>query len=283
MSYILDALRKSEQERQRGKVPDFSSSPENIASAPAKRNLWPIIAVAALVVNLALAGYFFMGNSNSHNNSNSPAQIAQPQTQQSPAQQSPAQQPVPSEPQSALQAAPHTTPQTTAEVRSAATPKTTASLPSQAWPAPVKPIPAQVQAPKPAVTKVVEPEPIIIKPRNQTASQDVASSAPEKSEPQQAVATRPEPDSNYMPNVGYLPQLEELSANQRQNIPDMTFSSHMYSSLPKYRSIIINGKRLKEGQFFNSELQVREITESGVIMSQENTLFQVDVLGRWAQ
>lgn len=278
MSYILDALRKSEQERQRGKVPDFSSSPENIATAPAKRNLWPIIAVAALVVNLALAGYFFMGNSESHNNSNSPAQIAPPQTQQSPAQQ-----PVPSESQSAPQAAPQTTPQKTAEVRSTAAPKTTASLPSQSRPAPVKPIPAPVQAPKPAVTKVAEPEPIIIKPRNQTASQDVASSAPAKSEPQHAVATQPETDSNYMPNVGYLPQLEELSANQRQNIPDMTFSSHMYSSLPKYRSIIINGKRLKEGQFFNSELQVREITESGVIMSQENTLFQVDVLGRWAQ
>lgn len=278
MSYILDALRKSEQERQRGKVPDFSSSPENIASAPAKRNLWPIIAVAALVVNLALAGYFFMGNSNSHNNSSSPAQIAQPQIQQSPTQQ-----PVQSEPQSAPQAAPQTTPQTSAEVRSTATPKTTASLQSQPRPAPVKSAPTQAQAPKPAVTKAAEPEPIIIKPRNQTASQDVASSAPAKSEPQHAAATQPEPDSNYMPNVGYLPQLEELSANQRQNIPDMTFSSHMYSSLPKYRSIIINGKRLKEGQFFNSELQVREITESGVIMSQENTLFQVDVLGRWAQ
>ena len=272
MSYILDALRKSEQERQRGKVPDFSSSPENIAAAPAKRNLWPIIAVAALVVNLALAGYFFMGNSNS------PAQIAQPQTQQSPAQQF-----VQSESQSAPQAAPQTTPQKTAEVRSTAAPKITASHQSQARPAPVKPIPAPDQAPKPAVTKMVEPEPIIIKPRNQTAFQDVASSAPAKSEPQHAAATQPEPDSNYMPNVGYLPQLEELSANQRQNIPDMTFSSHMYSSLPKYRSIIINGKRLKEGQFFNSELQVREITESGVIMSQENTLFQVDVLGRWAQ
>jgi len=268
MSYILDALRKSEQERQRGKVPDFSSSPENIATAPTKRNLWPIIAVAALVVNLALAGYFFLGNSNS------PAQIAQPQTLQSPTQQ-----PVQSEPQSAPQAAP----QKTAEVRSAAKPKTTASLQSQSRPAPVKSAPTQAQVPKPAVTKLAEPEPIIIKPRNQTASQDVASSAPAKSEPQHAAATQPEPDSNYMPNVGYLPQLEELSANQRQNIPDMTFSSHMYSSLPKYRSIIINGKRLKEGQFFNSELQVREITESGVIMSQENTLFQVDVLGRWAQ
>lgn len=101
----------------------------------------------------------------------------------------------------------------------------------------------------------------------------------EPSSPEQPV----QQDEPPLPSVGYLPQLEELPSYERDGIPNMTFSSHMYSSMPKFRSIIINGKRLKEGQFLNEELQVREITESGVIMSRGNTLFEVDVLGRWAQ
>ena len=85
------------------------------------------------------------------------------------------------------------------------------------------------------------------------------------------------------PGVAYIPQLEELPAYARSGIPDMTFSSHMYSSMPRFRSIIINGKRLKEGEYFTENLRVREITEKGVVMSNGTVLFSVDVLGRWAQ
>ena len=53
--------------------------------------------------------------------------------------------------------------------------------------------------------------------------------------------------------------------------------------MPRFRSIIINGKRLKEGEYFTEDLQVREITDKGVIMSKGSVLFAVDVLGRWAQ
>ena len=95
----------------------------------------------------------------------------------------------------------------------------------------------------------------------------------------ESARANPEP----VPNVAYMPQLEELSQSDRAGIPDLNFSSHMYSSHPRFRSIIINGKRLKEGQFYDADLQVREITEAGVIMSKGPVLFQVDVLGRWAQ
>ncbi|MEN8671011.1 MAG: general secretion pathway protein GspB, partial [Ketobacter sp.] len=109
----------------------------------------------------------------------------------------------------------------------------------------------------------------------------------QRSDPQPAqmnsLETGQSDQDDRVPSVGYLPQLEELPAYERDGIPDMTFSSHMYSSIPRFRSIIINGKRLKEGQYLNQELQVREITESGVVLSRGGTLFEVDVLGRWAQ
>lgn len=85
------------------------------------------------------------------------------------------------------------------------------------------------------------------------------------------------------PTISYLPQLDELPAHIRQQIPDMAFSSHMFSSMAKFRSVVINGNRVKEGQMVGDNIQVREITETGVILSVGETQFQVDVLGKWSQ
>lgn len=85
------------------------------------------------------------------------------------------------------------------------------------------------------------------------------------------------------PAISYLPQLDELPAHIRQQVPDMAFSSHMFSSMAKFRSVVINGNRVKEGQMVGDNIQVREITETGVILSLGETQFQVDVLGKWSQ
>ena len=167
---------------------------------------------------------------------------------------------------------------------------------------PVQPLPTATNPPAAAVSSIeppraVEPSPVTPVAHIQTPPQtrSVPTSAPtpvyapEPAAKPQSFDQGSNSSTDYqqeeppLPKVGYLPQLEELPAYERDSIPDMTFSSHMYSSMPRFRSIIINGKRLKEGQYLNEDLQVREITESGVIMSAGNTLFEVDVLGRWAQ
>jgi len=61
MSYILDALKKSEQERGRGSAPGVQtmhSSSLNYHSS--KTQLWPYILLAAVLVNLAALLYFIM-------------------------------------------------------------------------------------------------------------------------------------------------------------------------------------------------------------------------------
>lgn len=89
--------------------------------------------------------------------------------------------------------------------------------------------------------------------------------------------------SSSVPAVSYMPKLEELPSGLRQQVPDMTFSSHMYSSMPRFRSVVINGTRVREGQAIGNNLQINEITETGVILSINGTPFQVDVLGKWSQ
>ena len=264
MSYILDALRKSEQERQRGKVPDFNSAPTLATGEPTKSSPWPMIAVALLSINLVVAVVYFMNRSDS---SPAPA-MAQAES-----------------PSAAVSGSLAQPTQITASSSSTPSQASTqlSNAPGNAPASAVQPAPSYEPPPRIALREsVYEPTPVV-EPA-QTTSQPVAepTTKPIVKPKSQSAQTKPAA-SSPAPSVGYLPQLEELSPQQRQGIPDLTFSSHMYSSMPKYRSIIINGKRLKEGQFYNSDIQVREITESGVVMSQGNTLFEVDVLGQWAQ
>ena len=55
MSHILSALRKSEAERIKGKVPRVTTQHEPVA--PRRGRIWPLIAVGALAFNAALVGF----------------------------------------------------------------------------------------------------------------------------------------------------------------------------------------------------------------------------------
>lgn len=237
MSYILDALRKSEQERQRGKVPDIHGAVSDAPEPKGKSNIWPVVTLVVIVLNVGILGYFWF----SFSDGSSPSGTPMPPT--------------------------HT--------------------PTQASSAPAVLPPKAESLASSQVARTPKPDPRPAE-RSSSVSAPTASMTGPPFEPEstfeRAVEQLPPAESNpALPKVGYLPQLEELPAYERDGIPDMTFSSHMYSSMPRFRSIIINGKRLKEGQYLNEEIQVREITEAGVIMSYGSTLFEVDVLGRWAQ
>ena len=71
MSYILDALKKSEQERGHGNVPDVQtvhSSSLNYRND--KKAYWPYILIVAVILNLLAISYFIV-------NKEKPAQIPQ--------------------------------------------------------------------------------------------------------------------------------------------------------------------------------------------------------------
>ncbi|MDY6921612.1 MAG: general secretion pathway protein GspB [Pseudomonadota bacterium] len=257
MSYILDALRKSEQERQRGKVPDIHSAVAEPDSGLGGANVWPWVTVAVVVVSIVVIGIIWVARS--------PA------------------------PGSNISSEPPQQPAVT-ERASSSTP-TPAAVDAGGATATGSGKPAPVMAPTSASGGRMPEYPPVEAPvagggRGQAATQSQALSSRAASSPAEPASMAPSPAEDVTgvpPAVGYLPQLEELPAYARDGIPDLTFSSHMYSSMPRFRSVIINGKRLKEGQYLNPELQLREITESGVVMSRDGTLFAVDVLGRWAQ
>src|SRR3989304_1233253 len=54
MSYILDALKKSEKERRHGTVPDLLTVQDILVQEPKKRLLWPYFLLIALLLNAGL-------------------------------------------------------------------------------------------------------------------------------------------------------------------------------------------------------------------------------------
>jgi general secretion pathway protein B len=59
MSYILDALKKSDQKRQEGKVPDLQTISEETKIARPKRLLWPLLLTGVLLANAAVISLWF--------------------------------------------------------------------------------------------------------------------------------------------------------------------------------------------------------------------------------
>jgi hypothetical protein len=76
----------------------------------------------------------------------------------------------------------------------------------------------------------------------------------------------------------------ELAAKDTQSlIPNINISSHIYSSLPTRRSIVINGERLAETDFITPNVQVKEITHQGMIIEVDGLSLVIDRSRGWSR
>ncbi|SHO50881.1 general secretion pathway protein GspB [Desulfopila aestuarii] len=76
-----------------------------------------------------------------------------------------------------------------------------------------------------------------------------------------------------------VPFLEELTAAQQQELPTMKFAGHTYSTVAGDRLIIINNGIKREGDSIGPGLKLEEITWDGVILNYRGLRFQVVTTG----
>jgi len=77
-------------------------------------------------------------------------------------------------------------------------------------------------------------------------------------------------------------RITELPINVQRQIPNLIFSSHLYSDDSGLRMVNINGKMIREGDMIANDLKLVEITEGGVVLSYLHYLFEVSVLRDWS-
>jgi general secretion pathway protein B len=297
MSYILDALRKSEQERQRGRLPDIASMPEQPAAMPPRARGWVLILGIVLVNAGGWAAWWFWGPSQQEPTMGSVAPAVQEASPVAVAATAPDR---PDTRAAATAASPALREQGGQMVPAGAVipaqpyqqviviPQGTGALVQPAVPGQNLPVTYATPV-MPTDSTVIQPRQFVQEPLNDASAMAAiedggAVMPPPPAPPLPPDLARPiEPGAPGMPDVSYLPKLEELPPALRSRVPSMTFSSHMFSSMEQFRSVVINGQRMRQGSVLQPGLELASITENGVVLTIDGTPFQVDILGNWSR
>ncbi len=232
MSYILDALRKSETERRQGKVPDLGQQVQLIHRPKKKRGSSAGVWISlALLVNAAVLAVVFWPDSGLI------AITGQQQVTASP------------EPRVSVEASPEVPTEQPGPVSQAA---------ADDWVAETGEV-EESEAPAVQTPEAAE-KPTIIVPS--------------------VSANNGNPVLPVAESSGRVPHLVELPLSFQKSIPDLTFSSHLYSSDPSSSRVMINDNYLRTGDTF-SGLTVERITGDGVVLSRQGQSFRVGTVRDW--
>lgn len=250
MSFILDALKKLEQNRQRGSVPDLMTVHVPVQQEMKKRPIWPYLIIGALVLNAALLLIWLQPW-----RSSSPSPALNKYADPKPAAVSKKSQPQ----------------RSVAVIKQAAEVKQrTLSAPKAAEQRSV----SEKPSPKPSS---VTPE----KPAKDTRNIQLPKTATDNSlniQHTQKSLSLNEPnaaDVNKGLTGNSLPELSQLPQSTQSEIPQLKILGHVYSNSPGTRLININGDIYKEDDTVAKNLKVEEITETGVILNYNGTRFLI--------
>lgn len=263
MSYILDALRKSETERKQGEIPDLGSAVQIIHKRrPGGSPLLVGGLALALLVNAGVLTWLFWPGANEALASTIRSTAGE--SAHSPAD-TPTQAPPPAVESQLLSADSRLSEQSMPEAKF--------TQPGRESAAPASSAPAIAIA---VAARTAEPSPLQTASTERPPGQDEAGPESSQASPQPS-----QDDSEAMADPDRpVPALEATAAEFQRRIPDLTFNSHIFSSSPSSRRVMINNEYLREGASF-SGMVVDEITEDGVILNLQGEKFSVSVVRDW--
>jgi general secretion pathway protein B len=223
MSYILDALQKSEQERKQQVMPNLHAA---APVAPTTRRWWPWIAAIGLLllsINMAALWYWLTPSTESTMAIASTLSSALPRQAEMLAKSTP----------------------TAATADSV----TDATLDTSADPLTDSTVDSEVQ------------------------TRDLIVNAPQRVTPAEFT------DLDSLRAITPV-RITALPVDIQQQIPSLTFSSHLYSD--DFRMVNINGRMMRESEYIDAELQLIEITEDGVILRFREYYVEMSILQNWS-
>lgn len=240
MSFILDALKKSENQRQRQIGPSLADVP--VRRKKNERPWWAFAIAALLVVNLGILAIVLVRNGGAADAKPVPSE--EPTTGSAPTVNVPPQRapaPAASPPPIAPSLATGSAVRTLAEE---ALPENSAEAVDPAHP-------------DLSAAANVPPGPSIVRPI------DAPSVAP--------VSSRPAYDPSA-PSNEILPTHASLVAGGT-NLPDLRLDIHVYSPNPAERFVYVNMRKYSEGQPLSEGPSVERITSDGVVLNQQGLRF----------
>jgi len=260
MSYILDALKKSEQERERerGSIPGIASVH---AAAVVEREktttvLWLYVLLGLMLVGGGAGAYFFL-----YPLKESPVVVAEVSE---PVRQNIVEKLVPSDPPVEIAASASTPAPTPASKTVPGTVNSGSGAAQIKADIPQKPPPKVVFS-----KEYLQADDTVPRVGNPRVANDGATEKSGSSVTSQAKHDLAMP-------------ISELPDDIRKKIPVISFAGHVYSSTKKRSSVMINGRKMREGESVNAELTLVSITPSGAEFKFKGYLFILDALQDWS-
>jgi len=308
MSYILDALERSERERKQSELPSFRQDQQMLYVKKQSKAPWMIAALACvLLINAGVLLYVHVSEPASQSQMNS-SQVSsvkadvndnvvtsQPEISATP--------PLESSPAREITSAP---PERTLASRFNVQPK----VQSTAVRAPVSYAQqtsqqreaysnTQVQGHTTQSVNAYPNEGAAISPASMSAHPEVAEVAPSygdgeiirpksgesrmPSHPKVVVSETPLTDEGiYSAKQQYADTLflHEIEGRSRPKVPKLIFNSHIYSSDPSARRVMINNIYLREGQVFQG-MTLLAIDEEFVVFEKRGQQFKIQAMRDW--
>jgi general secretion pathway protein B len=263
VSFILDALRKSEHARQKQTGPGLAEVPV-VASRP-KTNVWATAAIVLLVVNLAAVGVLLLRRANDQPASTATATAA-PATATT----------ATTTPSEVVPPATSTGPTLSPTATSVATAPTSASRPPAGG---RNPLAAEVGDSVPPVDPSLVAGAAAVPERPPAVTRQAAAPTrrgtvvyapvPEAADPPYTppASVAPEPQSDNLPTA------DEVAA--RGGLPPLHLDLHVYSAAPQQRFVFVNSRKYREGEALQEGPVVEQITTSGVVLSYRGARFRL--------
>lgn len=277
MSFILDAIAKSEQERQQQEVPGVRVLALPDGSVQKPRRVLPYFIVGALLLNAALfvlwmqSGQILPGRS-------SPTQMEN--IDRGSEQAIVSDNAIPSDPTISVEiTANATTPEVVGEIDNTVSMKESLARQQNT---------TLARTNDAAAGLVSEPEKVLSDSVATTTGGDTT--AWERIEPDtlsnKALSGKSAGSAQDLQNTGVMQRkvssLSELPSDVRRDLPTVVFTGHLYSSNPNSSVVFIdNGRPVMKGRQIANELFLYEITPTGVIVEFRGYLIDVGVLQNW--
>jgi len=246
MSYILDALKKAEEERRKGKGPDIMSEPDG--DQPASKRHALLYSVLILLVAAAGSAGWYLGHEKM-----SATQVEQPRVvyNQPPAMPAPVVE--------------QTQPKAPAQ-EPASQPK--APLADTRVTSNEKPLPDKKIVPRPDR----ETKPAKDRPAKSADSGKLAPTSPFEEYQPEKNKTQIAKKTTIDKKIYAFNELPELV---RKDLPSFVISTHVYSPEKSERLAAINGHIGREGQEIMPGVSVESITSDGAILRYQGYKFKV--------
>lgn len=240
MSYILEALKKAQAERQLGNAPTIHAPAPSYAAPRAgqgaqRRYLALGVGVVVIAAAVALLWPRLAGEA--------PVRLAA------------------------------VTPPAAVPTTAPATVPATAPVATPAPPAAVIPAPAPVVQPAPAPAPVAEARPVRAKPAPAPAV-STASSSPQPSPQQREAAPAPATVAPQPVGDDQLRTLQQLPDTLQREIPKVAFGGYIYSPTPGESLLLVDKMLRREGEEVAPGLVLERLTPKAAVMNYRGTRYR---------